>query len=1671
MGNIFTDVIDAGMSVGNALFNKPKPKPQPIQEWEDRMSGKTTTTNQFQSLRTPAFALPGSGNTPLEKKVTGAVTAVKEQGPVNAVKNLFADVAEKTDINFKLPPEIKEPDPWFQALPEKEKTAFVRVYGDRAIYKDQLDALYKKETETRKASLTPKALPQDYKEPGLWGQAVEEVKKSTVETVQSLAATLEKEGIKYNIKSLEDFGANTADKLQQVILDNPEWQPPADMKKWSDPRFYVRGIVNFIPSMAVSIAAAAAGTMVAGPVGGAVAGFASSSALEGGSSFKEGQEAGVPLSANISATDKIGLINGALEYLPIGRLLNKTGPGKELKDRLVKRIVTEFVNQGLEEGSTEAMQQVVSNTMMKDYIENRSTWDGVLESFVFGAASGAGMGAAGQIVTAPEVAQGIKEVSQDTRGSVPFMFGLYGNEEQIAKVRADMKNDGMSDVAIDQAIKEMTDIRNDSNEAKDGLPLLEDAYTGVEKRTGNLRGPEQGPSEKRMGGFNESESLINEAKKYDSAEEFGAAILKDLGETSFRGAKEDLSLKDYRIETRPIDDFAKWEARTPGDQKRIDTIKAAIQEGKMFLPVIGSEGAEKIQVFDGHNRIAAYQELGINSVPVLIEQKGEGTGKILGLDEIYNKAKGIGRDTTESLRKAFEDATGAIPNDVAEQIRKASKRNPYAEERMTEEYLKTGQLPKEAKSQTDLILEDQADRKIKSEAYQSEVGNFTTDTIKLFDQVRRMKETKFAEGDFETMRKDEVWGPKVEQALEKYRTGEGDVIDDVEAFQSIMDLPSLKEIRLADRNLTLKERKAMRSEENTSLKKRLETMDKTLKNKETRDATADEIRGAIIDYAKTILPMKERGPLLAWVKNAKNMKDFEKAMAKIDQLADQYEQNLQADDYIQQRVKEVKSVRDFLGLTDEDMNKISRRDIRYMDAKEYADFMDQLRIKAVEFAQTKQAKIELMDLIHRRDYKNWQNLQKAMGLPTVDNMTTQQLEQFLEALKPYQYGDVFMSVRKLETVDRTDLKGIKTIREARERLSAEIGVELKDLEQIKFEDLDRLRFDTALAEKDPFHKMMVDETNKAVLKADLSFLEDKEGFQKLYKKAVDSRKKTLSEKVTQMLIPQQKQLVQYLEASPEQKKTLGGQLTTAEIDLAHYMMEHYKAVMDYHAAIEAEFGTRFGNDDYYTHVKRGILESIKEDGIIKAFKNVFESYRQDADVFNILDERTAMILPMEKFFQYSLRRSDQMGPSYNVAKSFLSYMKTFRKKQMFDSIIPKLEIYAHSMEKQMTTPRGLEMDKAATNFVREWINNKKGRRTKLLAKQGSTLDLTLRTLKTFVSVMDLGFSIPLGIATQVGEQVTTYETIGAKAYAVGQARQLTKQGKSIIEKYENFIGESPWKELIAPGKGGGERLLEGMFVFFRDAGVRANKTLLLGSMTKAEFEAGEISLERMSELKQLMGRWRDVEGSHSIIGATPEAGIAKQYLSWAIPIARTLGQDSMALLRTVTRLGDSGKRLNRQQSMELLRLVQVGAMIAMAGMFNVDDEDKSFLGELKKKAYRELSTIFQAVTPTTWVRIPRTMQFLVDLTKNLGEIVTLETYKSGENEGNLKGVQHLKQQFTPKMIKQFMGVVSPDEPASSKTASGGFDFSADSFDFSGDSFDFGGGKGGGFDFSGDSFTF
>lgn len=657
-----------------------------------------------------------------------------------------------------------------------------------------------------------------------------------------------------------------------------------------------------------------------------------------------------------------------------------------------------------------------------------------------------------------------------------------------------------------------------------------------------------------------------------------------------------------------------------------------------------------------------------------------------------------------------------------------------------------------------------------------------------------------------------------------------------------------------------------------------------------------------------------------------------------------------------------------------------------------------------------QKRREVRQKIKQKSFKKVENFRRSLGLPSLKKMNLKQLEEYDTELSKFEEGDVFLTQGQLKHVDKTDLKGIKTLREAREKLAKETGVPIEELSKIKVSEFDRFKYDTALARQNPFYKVLVEETHRGLIEAEAEAFQKEEKINELTKKARESRKRSFIDK----LVPSDELVFDYLEASKEDKAELENKMTPEELELALYLQNEFAEALEYLIKTES---LKTGRENYITNVRRDFFEVFKEDGLVKAFKEMFNQYKLDEQVFDILDQDTGNILPLEKFFQFSMQRTGNITPTKNVAKAASIYFRTLEKKKALDALIPKMTIYTDALTPQLLTPNGLQMDRSIKKFVFEWLNTKKGRKRGLFIKPGGKIDVGVGLVNSVVTMLDLGLSVPVGLAANVGETVATMTRIGAKNVAKGIARMNTEKGKRVIKKYESFVGKSIFGEMSEASKSLGDKFYSVMFGLFHESTQRTNKIELLSSMTDEEYKNETISSKRLSEIKVAMGRFRAISDFKSVFGATTEGGLVTKYKSWAIPIFSSVANDLGNIAKNI-KAGKKGVSTSKEAKELFNALTITAAALAFGSM--VDEEDRSFVGQLLNKMRRESLTIIGALDPRLFTGEPRLLAFATDLSNALVQIVMLEKYKQGQKKGKLKGVAALARTLTPKGTKVFI---------------------------------------------------
>jgi hypothetical protein len=717
-----------------------------------------------------------------------------------------------------------------------------------------------------------------------------------------------------------------------------------------------------------------------------------------------------------------------------------------------------------------------------------------------------------------------------------------------------------------------------------------------------------------------------------------------------------------------------------------------------------------------------------------------------------------------------------------------------------------------------------------------------------------------------------------------------------------------------------------------------------------------------------------------------------------------------------QRRAQFQAVQDRYTLTDYETSRFLRgRNISVMDESEWQNFLREAEKFGEETEKHREAMIQLKGTIHDKELKKWENLRAALNLPPVNQMSIEQLKNLEKILAQYKTGDEFLTVRMLQTIDNTELAGVKTTREVLEILAQKSGKTLEEM-PIKVTQFHRMLGDRRLARQHPFLELLVERKNRSLIESEARIIELSDELDDLVKKARASRQRSVLER----LVPTDENITRWSETLDEATKAaLEKQMTKEEIAVVRRWDEIRRAYYDY--LVKRHAGEKFSRFEgqYFPHVRRGFLEAWKEDDILSAFKEMRDKYRQDAFTMDILNEQTGEILPYEKWIGFAQFRSEKLIPTSNAARAFESYITALEKAKHLDEMVPEMMVYVHTLSPRNFSQYGVELDTSLKKFVKEYINANKGRVPKGFFNPGESFDVSNRSLITLTRMLDLGFNFSTQVAAPVGENLMTLTMLKPAAYKTAQLRFATKEGRAVVNKYKNFTGRTVWDELTRASSGLGDKLLAGAFSIYGTSTRQANGLFLLGKMTEEEFGAGVISSQRLAQLKIEMSKYRAVPGLESILGRTTEAEAAKQYKSWAIPPLTATIENARELANLVRKEG-VGKALSSDQGKELFYSIGMGTALGLLFYTKYRDlkdkgGERSFMEDVAFKAMRDAVSIYGVFDPTLWTGV-RVSDFLGDLSQAALNLIILEEYKT---TGKLKGPTEFRRTLTPAILKRF----------------------------------------------------
>ena len=784
-------------------------------------------------------------------------------------------------------------------------------------------------------------------------------------------------------------------------------------------------------------------------------------------------------------------------------------------------------------------------------------------------------------------------------------------------------------------------------------------------------------------------------------------------------------------------------------------------------------------------------------------------------------------------------------------------------------------------------------------------------------------------------------------------------------------------------------------------------------------------------------------------------------------------------------------------LTDAEMRDVrGTRDPRWMSKEDFDEYLKEIDDKAKVKHQEHMERLLIDYTIEDRNLNKTENLQRAMEFPHVNKMNLEQLREFSDILQKTAPGDTFLTSRMIQTAVNTDLGNIRTIGEGVEAIKKQTGMQYAD--PVEGSKGDRWLRDPALADRDPLHKLFV--TEFSAREADRLSKEHQLNLKlttmaraaRSSRRAADSRLRTagkmktsIKERIFDRLAPQDKLVVRWLQPFEttyvtEGKKTrkvvtriqqlrdeAEAAMTPQELEYAKFLenfFSHYYNLASQEAMTRwTLLGVKHSNykSVYYLHMTRAFFERWRDDSLVKALRMIWSRDVAEVKVdFNAFGDR-GEVLGYEKWLNQSMPRrgegiNKETGQVYytlNTAKAARAYFHAFERKLILDAMTPKIKLLEFLMGKRFQTPKSIsnpegteQVHSELRKHINEWINNKKGQRVGMIYEQGDRAEAVVDGIRLFIAIKMLGINLLAQVTSAAGGEVVNFAGLSIKGWAKGKLRsralpfQETK-ARTLAKKYSGIIGDTPWNELASAANDAGDTLRSGVFYIFGTLSYRARRQMFLGLLTDEEYKTGVLSAKRQGDIKLEIGRWHPMPEFRSIAGSTSLVKAAGMFTEWAVPIMQNTHFVLLPRLRDMVRRTPASEWKTVVASKEfqtLFKMVVAGAGLTATAylVLDPDQNDRSNIGYIRRKAAQEIGTILQSmiVTGPGGVPIP-TAIFVGYLTQLIGAfwtLATLQRYKEagpGYKEGDLKGPDALYKALVPTGIQQW----TPEQETPLKT--------------------------------------
>lgn len=571
-------------------------------------------------------------------------------------------------------------------------------------------------------------------------------------------------------------------------------------------------------------------------------------------------------------------------------------------------------------------------------------------------------------------------------------------------------------------------------------------------------------------------------------------------------------------------------------------------------------------------------------------------------------------------------------------------------------------------------------------------------------------------------------------------------------------------------------------------------------------------------------------PVLPELKNTEEAITFGKANQgnepMVNLLRDTYEQNLKNISDIQ--AKSAKAV--------------EAGDMKASDALDSEGFVlaqkNQLYREAVEGSgnKTNSNLPDIKDLqgaIAQKDLSiaTMSKLKKFMNVDNIKNATRSQIEKVTKMVGDLEPGDKFLSEKQTKALDEIITK-LSVPEITPKRIVAEKFGEKDDilndgiLSKVMPEGIPAVD----IKQGHPIITKIVNNARSLLDHVEKEVSRRNEKFDKMLTEAEKSREKLLpaKERFIRALYPRNQEIF----------RAMGGEkveLTKEEAGVVAYLRNFF-------AKAKTDLALEKYRTNYITHMEKPLTEKILDKGLIGGIKDILAGEKPGDVPIDIMLELDN-IIGSEKFFKYALERKGGLDPTTNLRRIINGYSNLYETKMALDKILPEGQAVTQTLLK----------GKSAL-WMKKFLQNLKGRGMDFQFKNGPMAWLA----KVAENIVDLGyikmlsFNYMSALKNVVAGEANSWLYQDFQTYLTGKQRFYSNPKRAYELAKQFGILDGTYSDYAQKGIGSLKKLQDFSMIGQRIGEIEIRSSIMAAMMTDAEWKAGEISKERINEMKDVV---------------------------------------------------------------------------------------------------------------------------------------------------------------------------------------------------------------------------